>query len=86
MLEGVVIHNNYEKFLLYPLFYRFVEKTCQNNGLFGKQFTLYETFPGFNDSQEETFENTVGKGENAGNQLFYIFHKVFCPVREKFQI
>ena len=39
------------------------------------------------DSKEPTLsiskpsENVVGKGENAGNQHFLLFHNIFCSVR-----
>ena len=39
--------------------------------------TLYHTIPTFNDPKEETLENTVGKGENAGNQHFLLFPQCF---------
>ena len=29
---------------------------------------------------ERPFENIVGKGENAGNQHFLLFHNVFYPL------
>ena len=32
------------------------------------------------------FENTVGKGENAGNHHFLFFPYVFSPFQKKFQI
>ena len=31
------------------------------------------------------FENTVGKGENAGNQHFLLFPQCFYPSQEEFQ-
>ena len=33
----------------------------------------------FNDITKKTFENTVEKGENAGNSIFSFFHYVFKP-------
>ena len=35
--------------------------------------------PTFNDLEEETFENIVGKGESAGNQHFLFFRQCFLP-------
>ena len=35
--------------------------------------------PTSNDTEEEDFENTVGKGENAGNQHFLLFSQCFLP-------
>ena len=35
--------------------------------------TLYHTFPTFNNSKKEAFENIDGKGENAGYQHFLLF-------------
>ena len=32
---------------------------------------------------KKAFENIVGKGTNAGNQHFLLFHNVFYPVRRK---
>ena len=34
--------------------------------------TLYHKFPTFKDPKEEGFRNTVGKGENAGNEHFHL--------------
>ena len=34
---------------------------------------------------EKSFENIVGKGENAVNQHFLLFPQCFYPVQNKFQ-
>ena len=39
--------------------------------------TRYDTIPGFNDLKKKSFENIVGKGENAGNQHFSPFPTMF---------
>ena len=41
--------------------------------------TLYHTIPTFNGPKEEGFGNTVGIGENAGNQHFLHFTQCFLP-------
>ena len=41
------------------------------------RLTLYHTIPSFNDLIKWPFENTVGKGENAGNQHFLLFPQYF---------
>ena len=47
--------------------------------------TLYHTIPIFNDLVEEGFgKNTVGKGENAGNQHFLLFPQCFLPYQSSF--
>ena len=38
---------------------------------------LYHTILTFNNPKEESFGNTVGKGENAGNQHFLLFPRCF---------
>ena len=46
--------------------------------------TLYQTIPTFKDPTEEASENTVEKGENAGNQHFLLFQQCFLlDQREK---
>ena len=44
--------------------------------------TLYHTIPTFNDPKKKTLENTVGKGENAGNQHFLLF-PLFSTLSER---
>ena len=41
------------------------------------QLTLYYKIPTFNYLWKRTLENTVGKGENAGNQHFLLFPQCF---------
>ena len=50
----------YEQFLLFP---RCFQKTCKNQGLFGKGLKLQK--------------NIVGKGENAGYQNVFFYPKCF---------
>ena len=38
---------------------------------------LYNTIPNFNDLGKKPFENTTGKGENAGNQHFLLCLQCF---------
>ena len=38
---------------------------------------LYHTIPTFNYPKNRALENTVGKGENAGNQHFLLFPQCF---------
>ena len=45
-----------------------------------ENLTLSHTIPTFNDPKEEALENTVGKGENAGNQHFSPFTTVFSTL------
>ena len=49
--------------------------------LFSQHFsiflTLHHIIPTFNDPEEEALENTVGKGENAGNKHFSFSLSVF---------
>ena len=42
--------------------------------------TLYYTVPTLNDCEKKSFENIVGKGENAGNQHFFPFPKLFSTL------
>ena len=32
--------------------------------------------------EHRAFENIMGKGENADNQLFVLFHNFFCPIKD----
>ena len=44
---------------------------------------IYHTFPTFNDPQKATFENILGKGENAGNfsqNVFKLMNGIFCEL------
>ena len=43
----------------------------------GPSLTLYHTIPTFYNPKEESLENTVIKGENAGNQHFLLFSQCF---------
>ena len=52
----------------------------QNPGLVGKDLTLYDTIPTFNDLNKKAVENIVGKGENAGNQHFLLFPRAFSTL------
>ena len=36
--------------------------------------------------KKKLFENTVGKGENAGNQHFLLFPQCFLPIPEKIAV
>ena len=47
--------------------------------LSGDRLTLYHTIPSFNDPEQDTLENILGKGENAGNQHFLLYPKCFLP-------
>ena len=40
----------------------------------------------FGTPEEKTFENIVGKGENAGDQHFPFFHSVFSPMKDKLNV
>ena len=42
----------------------------------------YTTTLTFNDPMKKPFENTVGKGENAGDQHFLLFPQCFLPFSE----
>ena len=46
---------------------------------FKTYFTLYHTLTTFGTLGEKAFENIVGKGENAMNQLFLLFPQCFLP-------
>ena len=49
----------------------------------GKELTHYHTMTTFDESWEKSFENIVGKGENAGNQYFLFFPSYFLsPERQ----
>ena len=45
-------------------------------------FTVCHTSPAFNDLAKKPFENTVGNGENAGNQHFLLFPQCFPPFQK----
>ena len=45
--------------------------------------TLYHKIPNSNNAEDEASENTVGKGENAGNQHFLLFSHCFLPFFER---
>ena len=47
--------------------------------------TLYHTIPTFNTWEKKAFENSFGKGENAGNQQF-LFFQHFFPFPAMFSI
>ena len=44
--------------------------------------TLYPTIPSLIDLETESFENIVGKGENAGNQHFLLFPAMFSNLSQ----
>ena len=44
---------------------------------------LEHTIQTFNDPNKECLENTVGKGENAGNQVFSPFPTVFSILSKR---
>ena len=48
-------------------------------GIKVKELTLYHTITTFNDPKKESFENIIGKGENASNQHFLHFLPYFLP-------
>ena len=48
-------------------------------------FTLSQTSPSFYVLQYKSFENTVGKGEIAGNEHFLLFPQCFSICLENFQ-
>ena len=57
----------------------------QNAALCGNGLTLSQTIPGFTTLRNGPFENTEGKGENAGNQHFLLFPQYFLPyLKQKF--
>ena len=47
---------------------------------------LYHTMTTFDDLRKKPFENIVGKEENAGNKHFLLFHNVFYPMKDNFNI
>ena len=61
----------------HSVFERLVLPTHKNQGLFGKELTLYNKIQTFNYPEKKPFENIVGKGENAGNQHFLFFPQCF---------
>ena len=48
-----------------------------------KTFISFQTIPGCYDPEEETFENTVRKGENANYQYYLSLLLPIYPVRDK---
>ena len=56
-----------------------MHKTHMQNSLFTKQSWPLMTM------RKEVFENILGKGENAGDQHFLLFLKMFSTIPEKFQ-
>ena len=42
-------------------------ETYKNQCLFGKGLTLYHTITSFKSPEKNSFENIIGKGENAGD-------------------
>ena len=70
----------YKQFLLsHNVFHRYISLVRQNAALCGNGLTLYHTIPSLNPPDKTAFENTVGKGENAGNQHFLLFRQSFLP-------
>ena len=51
--------------------------------LCGNGLTLYHTIPTFNNLEKESFENILGKGENAGHQHFLLFPQCFYSTRQR---
>ena len=49
---------------------------------FESYLTLYHTIPTLKDPKG-IFENTEGKGENAGHQHFSFSHSVFFSIKER---
>ena len=49
--------------------------------LFGNGLTLHHIISGFTTLMKKLSENIVGKGENAGNQHFLLFHNIFYPIK-----
>ena len=45
----------------------------------GNGLTLYQTSRLLTTLRRKALENTVGKGENAGNQDFLLFPQCFLP-------
>ena len=52
--------------------------------LIEQPLTLSQTSPGFLMSAEQSFENTVGKGEIARNEQFLLFPLCFLILFENF--
>ena len=45
-----------------------------------KALSVYHIIPTFNDPEKESLsKNIVRKGENAGNQYFFLFPQYFLP-------
>ena len=51
--------------------------------LFGEELSLHHTIPTFNNHEEGGFRKHFGKGENAGNQHFLLFPKMFLPFQKQ---
>ena len=51
-----------------------------------RSLTLYQPFLLFMTVKQRTFENSVGKGENAGNQHFLYFQQCFLPFPNQISI
>ena len=75
----------YEQFLLFPVFSKGMfprgVKRCHCVEM-GKPFTKQASV--FRCLQYKSFENTVGKGEIARNELFLLFPQCFLPVCKTF--
>ena len=69
----------------HSVFKRLALQTGKKQGLFEKGLTLYYTSLIVSDPEKETFDNVVGKGENAGNQYFLLFQQCFYSSQSKFQ-
>ena len=77
----------------HSVFKRLVQETRKNQGLFGKQLTISQTTnfrlfqKGFSDNNfkfdenggkfSKSVENTVGKGEIARYEQFFLFQQCF---------
>ena len=46
----------------------------------------YHTIQSFNNPEKQTYENIVGKGENAGDQHFLLFPRCFQPVPKRVSV
>ena len=66
--------------------YYFYLSTLQTS--FPRHLTLYHKMPNFNDSEKKkkTYQNIMGKGENAGNQHFLLFPPCFLPFSKEISI
>ena len=61
--EKLLVSSNFS--FSHSVFKRLVLQTCKSQGLFGKGL------------KKKALKNTVGKGENAGNQNFLLFAQCF---------